>query len=81
MPEKNLSELAYTEWLENTLQCLINFPVKGILLCAITDKGELYKDSYNLQIADKDRIIGLLQRENTLSFLQQNHLINPQDVD
>lgn len=77
MPEKDLSELPYSEWLEDTLQCLINLPTKGILICSMLENGDIYSDSYKIDAGDTDRIICMLQRENTLRFLRNNNYIHP----
>jgi hypothetical protein len=79
MPEKDLSELPYTEWLEDTLKSLIGLPTKGILLCAVLENGDIYKDDYNLAFGDRDRIVGLLQRENIVAFMRGNGLIKQPD--
>lgn len=76
MPENNLKNLPYAEWLENALRELINFPVKGLCIFATTENGEAYTN-YNDKVTmmDKLTIAGLIQQDAMLDQLAVNGFI------
>lgn len=72
---KDLSNIPYASWLEQALQELINFPVKGICLNVTTDTGEVYTNYYEISMRDKLTIAGLMQQDAMLDTMEANGLI------
>lgn len=79
MPNNNLNNIPYAQWLEKALQELITFPIKGICLSAITETGEAYTNYYQISMMDKLLIAGLIQQDATLDSLAANGFIEYED--
>lgn len=75
MEEKDLTKIPYAQWLENALQELIKFPVKGICMYATTENGEIYSNYHNISMMDKVTIAGLIQQDATVDSLIANGFI------
>lgn len=77
MPENDLKNIPYAPWLENALRELINFPVKGICMFAITKTGDIYSNyNDNISMADKLLIAGLIQQDAMMDQLAINGFID-----
>ena len=68
----NLKNIPYAAWLEQALQELIKFPVKGICLNAVTENGEIYTNYYEVTMANKLTIAGIIQQDAMLDTLAAN---------
>lgn len=79
MEEKDLTKLSYAQWLENALQELVKFPVKGICMYATTQNGEIYSNYHNISMTDKLTIAGLIQQDATIDALVANRLVEDPD--
>lgn len=81
MPDniKDIFELPYAKWLENTLREMTTYPIKGICLNAITENGEAYTDYYQISMTDKLIIAGLIQQDAMLDSLAANGVIEYTD--
>ena len=75
----NLNNIPYAAWLEQALQELIKFPVKGIVLNAVTDRGEIYTNYYEVSMANKLTIAGIIQQDAMLDTLAANGYIEYAD--
>lgn len=75
MPDKNLNELSYAPWLENTLKELIDFPVKGLCFTAIGANGEVYTNYHEIGMMDKLKIAGVIQQDAMLDTLLANGFV------
>lgn len=75
MPNKNLSNIPYAQWLEQTLKDIINLPVTGICLNAVLENGEAYSAYHNVSMANKLTIAGLIQQDAMLDALAANGVI------
>ena len=76
-PENDFKNIPYAPWLENALRELINFPVKGICMFAITKTGDIYSNyNDNISMADKLLIAGLIQQDAMLDQLTINGFID-----
>lgn len=75
----DITSRPYAKWLEKTLQELITFPVKGITLNAVTDNGEVYTNYYNISMADKLIVSGIIQQDAMLDTLAANGIIEYED--
>ena len=79
MSNNVFNNISYAQWLENALKELITFPVKGICLAATTTTGESYVNYYQISMADKLVISGLIQQDAMLDTLAANGLIEYAD--
>lgn len=79
MEEPNLNEIPYAEWLENALQEMIKFPVKGICMYAVMDNGDIYNNYHNISMADKILISGYIQQDAMLDTMTANGMIEKSD--
>lgn len=75
MSENKLLSLPYAQWLEQTLQQLVNFPVKGICLIATTENGEVYNNYFQMSMLDKLTVAGVIQQDATFDALAANGVI------
>ena len=71
----NLKDIPYVEWLENALQELIKFPVKGICIVATTENGEIYNNYHNVTMADKLVMSGIIQQDAMLDSMAASGII------
>ena len=79
MPKNNLNNIPYAQWLEKTLQEIINLPIKGMCLNAILENGEAYTAYYNATMLDKITIAGLIQQDAMLDTMAANGFIEYED--
>ena len=77
--QADVFSLPYAKWLEDTLQEMIKYPVKGIALNAITDNGEIYTNYYKITMADKLIIAGVVQQDAMFDSLAANGVIDYAD--
>ena len=75
----DITKMPYAKWLEQTLHDISSFPVKGIALLVCTDSGDSYTNYYNVSMADKLIMAGLIQHDSTLDMLAANGLIQYED--
>ena len=75
----NLTEMPYAKWLEQTLHDISSLPVKGIALLVSTENGDSYTNYYNVSMADKLIMAGLIQQDSTLDMLASNGIIQYED--
>lgn len=78
---KNLNEIPYAKFLEQTLQELITMPVKGICLNAVLDTGDIYTAYHNVSMGNKLMIAGIVQQDATLDTLRINGFIGGSEED
>ena len=79
MSDEELKSLPYIPWLENALQELVKFPVKGICMYAITGNGEIYSNYHDVSMSDKLMIAGLVQQDAMMDSLVANGYIQDQE--
>lgn len=75
----NITEMPYAKWLEQTLHDISSLPVKGIALLISTENGDSYTNYYNVSMADKFIMAGLIQQDSTLDMLASNGIIQYED--
>ena len=75
----NITEMPYAKWLEQTLHDISSLPVKGIALLVSTENGDSYTNYYNVSMADKLIMAGLIQQDSTLDMLASNGIIQYKD--
>ncbi len=80
MPSNNnVFAQPYAKWLEQALKELVNFPVKGICLNAVTADGDTYTNYYKISMRDKIVIAGILQQDAMLDTMAANGIIEYDD--
>lgn len=79
MPNNNLNEIPYAQWLEQTLQDIIKLPIKGICLNAILENGEVYTAYHNASVHDKITIAGFIQQDAMIDTLAVNNFIQTEE--
>ena len=77
----DFNNIPYAQWLEKALQELIEFPVKGICMYAITEKGDVYSNYHNVSMADKLLIAGFINQDAMLDSLAANGIVEYIDED
>ena len=60
---KDIKELSYAPWLEQALQELVEFPVKGLCMFAFTEDGAVYSNYHEISMMDKLTLAGLIQQD------------------
>lgn len=73
MPTNDLNSIPYAPWLEQALQELILFPVKGICMFAVGKDGAIYSNYHDgITMMDKITIAGLIQQDAMMDALHEN---------
>ena len=79
--DEELKKIPYVPWLEQALQELIKFPVRGICMFATTDAGAIYSNYHEISMMDKLTIAGLIQQDATIDSLVASGIIEAPDED
>lgn len=74
-----ITEMPYAKWLEQSLRDMTTLSIRGIALAAITNDDETYTDYYNISMADKLVLSGLISQDATLDMLAANGIISYED--
>ena len=72
----DITEMPYAQWLEQTLRGISELPVRGIALVGVLDNGDIYTDYYNISMADKLVLSGVINQDATLDMLAAQGIIN-----
>lgn len=75
----NLNNIPYAQWLEQTLQSVINLPIKGICISGVLENGEVYTDYHKVNMMDKIKIAGIIQQDAMIDSLAANGYIDYAD--
>lgn len=75
MPKNDFSDIPYAQWLEQTLQDVINLPIKGLSLHAVLENGDVYTAYHKVGMNDKLIIAGQVQQDAMTDFLLVNNFI------
>lgn len=81
MPKNNFDNIPYAQWLEQTLQDVINLPIKGLSLHAVLDNGDVYTAYHKVGMNDKLIIAGQVQQDAMVDFLLINNFIKNDEED
>lgn len=77
----NITEMPYATWLEETLRDISTMPVEGIAIMGVLKGGETYTAYYNVSMADKLLLSGLVNQDATLDMLAAQGIIDYADED
>lgn len=75
----NITEMPYATWLEETLRDISTMPIAGIAILGVLEGGETYTAYYNVPMADKLLLSGLINQDATLDMLAAQGVINYAD--
>lgn len=73
---KNITDMPFASWLEQTLHDIQEFPTRGIAIAVTSDTGDTYINYYNTTMADKILISGLINQDATLDMMTTNGIID-----
>lgn len=81
MPNKpiNLKDLPYAQWLEDTIQDIVQLPVKGIAISLVLEDGSVYSNYHNVFALDKLTVAGTIQQDAMYDSMRANGLIKNAD--
>jgi hypothetical protein len=80
MSNRDFKSIPYAPWLEQALQELILFPVKGICMFAVGEDGAIYSNYHDgISMMDKITIAGLIQQDAMMDALHANEVENDTD--
>lgn len=79
MNKNDITKMPYAIWLENAIRDMTDLNVCGITLAAIDENGDTYINYYNISMADKLVISGLIQQDSMMDTLVANGFIISQD--
>lgn len=77
----NITEMPYATWLEETLRDISTMPIAGIAILGVLEGGETYTAYYNVPMADKLLLSGLINQDATLDMLAAQGVIQYADED
>lgn len=77
--KKNITDMPYAQWLESILRDISELPVKGIAILGVLEEGETYTAYYNIPMADKLLLSGLVNQDATLDMLAAQGFIEYED--
>lgn len=77
----NITEMPYATWLEETLRDISTMPIAGIAILGVLEGGETYTAYYNVPMADKLLLSGLVNQDATLDMLAAQGVIQYADED
>lgn len=76
---KSITDMPYAQWLEETLRDISTMPVEGIAILGVLKGGETYTAYYNVPMADKLLLSGLINQDATLDMLAAQGVIKYAD--
>lgn len=77
--KKNITDMPYAQWLERTLRDISTMPITGIAILGVLERGETYTAYYNVPMADKLLLSGLINQDATLDMLAAQGVISYED--
>lgn len=73
---KNITDMPFASWLEQTLHDIQEFPTRGITIAVTSDTGDTYINYYNVNMGDKILLSGLINQDATLDMMAANGIID-----
>lgn len=77
----DITEMPYAQWLERALRDISELPIRGIALVGTLEGGDIYTDYYNIPMADKLMLAGIINQDATLDMLEAQGIINYEDTE
>ncbi len=75
------TSLPYAEWLEESLQSLIETPVGSICILSKSTDGEVFASYYKCGVSDKILFAGFMNQDAMIDTLQENGFISNDEED
>lgn len=79
--KRNITDMPYAQWLEQTLHDISELPIAGIAILGVLEGGETYTAYYNTSMADKLLLSGLINQDATLDMMAAQGIIQFADED
>lgn len=73
--KSNITDMPYAQWLEQTLREISSLPVKGIALVGVLDGRDAYSSYYEVPMADKLLLAGIINQDAMMDVLAENGVI------
>lgn len=77
--KKNITDMPYAKWLEETLRDISHLPVRGFALVGILESGDAYTSYWNTSMMDKLILAGLINQDATLDMMAAQGIISYED--
>lgn len=79
MANKNITQMPYAKWLEQTLRDILALPVRSIAITAVMENDDTYVDYYKCSMSDKLMFAGLINQDAMLDNLAALGVIKYED--
>ncbi len=77
--KKNIIDMPYAEWLEQTLHDISDLPVKSIALVGVLEDGGVYGNYYECMMTDKILISGIINQDAMLDMMAAQGIVEYDD--
>lgn len=75
----DITKMPYASWLEQALRDISEHPLQGIVLAGIDEGGDVYTNYYELSMAAKILIAGIINQDAMLDTLINSGYIENDD--
>ena len=79
--QTDIFSMPYAKWLEKSLQDIMQYPVKGIVINSVSEDGDIYTNYYNVSMLNKITIAGILQQDAMYDSLAATGAIEYEEDD
>lgn len=77
--KKNITDMPYAKWLEETLHDISDLPIRGFALVGVLENGDAYTSYWNTPMTDKLMLAGLINQDAMLDALEASGFIEYED--
>lgn len=78
---KNITDMPYAQWLEQTLRDISDLDVRSIAFSGVLESGDVYTAYYNAQMTDKLVLAGIINQDAMMDTLEANGVIEYEEDD
>ncbi len=75
----DITKMPYASWLEQALRDISEHPLQGIVLAGVLEDGDVYTNYYELPMAAKVLIAGIINQDAMLDTLINSGYIEDDD--
>lgn len=72
---KNITDMPYAQWLEQTLRDISELDTRAIALVGVLENGDVYTGYYNTSMTDKLVLAGVINQDAMMDTLEANGVI------
>lgn len=65
----DITKMQYASWLEQALHDIYEQPIRGLVLAGVLESGDVYTSYYEVPMADKLLIAGIINQDAMLDTL------------